>query len=420
MAKEYVNGHGKGFPEIQNEINKSIDSLDAELREINLKIHENPELGYEEFKAHDNITAFLTKQGFDVTRHAYGLETSFVTEYGEGGRLVNFNVEYDALPGIGHACGHNLIATGSIAAFLGLVAAMKKHPVPGRVRLLGTPAEEGGGGKIKLIDAGAYEGVDASLMAHPVAGFTFGTMKKATGISYGTCVASTKFRATFTGKPAHAAAAPHEGINALDAAVLSYNATSMLRQQIKPEQRIQGVILEGGAKENIITPSSLLAYNVRAANLKDTRELQERVVKCFEGAAIATGCKVEFQETNRYANLISNRSLCSAYAEIMAGLGSPVICELDKGPVPGPYSTDMGNVSHVVPGFHGLYTIPAPGNPPNHTPEFTGAARSEDSHRVTLVTSKGMAATAWRVLADDEFAKAVKRDFEKDKEEEQV
>jgi amidohydrolase len=296
-----------------------------------------------------------------VKPHAYGLETSFVTEYGEGGRLVNFNVEYDALPGIGHACGHNLIATGSIAAFLGLVAAMKKHPVPGRVRLLGTPAEEGGGGKIKLIDAGAYEGVDASLMTHPVAGTSFGTIGNATGISYGTCVASTKFRATFTGKPAHAAAAPHEGINALDAAVLSYNGTSMLRQQIRPEQRIQGVILEGGAKENVITPSSLLAYNVRAANLKDTRELQHRVVKCFEGAAIATGCKVEFQEfvsstrvlinivtsyrTNRYANLIPNRSLCSAYAEVMKGLSCPVICDLERDPAPGSYSTDMGTFS---------------------------------------------------------------------------
>lgn len=313
MARGPVSDHGKDFSEVQSEIVKSIDGLDAQLREINLKvssphprvcfisnvlqIHQNPELGYEEFQAHDNITAFLRNQGFDVTPHAYGLETSFVSEYGEGGRLVSFNVEYDALPGIGHACGHNLIATGSIAAFLGLVAAMKKHPVPGRVRLLGTPAEEGGGGKVKLIKAGAYEGVHASLMTHPVAGTTFGKMDKGiTGISYGTCVASTKFRATFTGKPAHAAAAPHEGINALDAAVLAYSGVSMLRQQIKPEQRIQGVIVEGGARANIITPLSILDYNVRGATLRDTRELQQRVVKCFEGAAIATGCDVEFLE----------------------------------------------------------------------------------------------------------------------------
>lgn len=165
---------------------------------------------------------------------------------------------------------------------------MKKYNLPGKARCLGTPAEEGGGGKIKLIDAGAYKDVTATFMTHP-----FST---ANNVTYGTCMASAKFRATFTGKPAHAAAAPHEGINALDAAVLAYNGTSMLRQQIKPDQRIQGVMIEGGQRANIITPKSVLDYNVRASTLKETKELQERVVKCFEGAAIATGCKVEFLE----------------------------------------------------------------------------------------------------------------------------
>lgn len=210
--------------------------------------------------------------------------------------MVTFNAEYDALPGIGHACGHNLIATGSIAAFLGVVTVMKKYPISGRVRLLGTPAEENGGGKIKLIEAGAYKDVDACLMTHPIAKSIFGKMGKERGISYGTCVANGKFRATFTGKPAHAGGAPYKGINALDAAVLAYNGVSMLRQQIKPDQRIQGIILEGGESPNVITPLSILDYNVRGSTLKETRDLQERVVKCFEGAAIATGCKVEFEE----------------------------------------------------------------------------------------------------------------------------
>jgi amidohydrolase len=253
------------------------------------EIHENPELGYEEFKAHDSIVAFLRAQGLNVTSHAHGLETSFSAEYGSEGRVIAFNAEYDALPGIGHACGHNLIATGSIAAFLGVVAVMKERSIPGRVLLLGTPAEEGGGGKLKIIAAGAYNDVSACFMTHP-----FST--RGENIAYGTCMASAKFRATFTGKPAHAAAAPHEGINALDAAVLAYSGISMLRQQIKPDQRIQGVILEGGAKPNIITPKSLLDYNVRGSTLKETRALQERVVKCFEGAAIATGCEIGFQE----------------------------------------------------------------------------------------------------------------------------
>jgi amidohydrolase len=163
---------------------------------------------------------------------------------------VTFNVEYDALPGIGHACGHNLICTGSLAAFLGVVAAMKEHGIEGRVRALGTPAEEGGGGKIKLIDAGAYEDVDACLMTHPFAAALIPPMFS--GVAYVTNVASAKFGATFTGKPAHAAAAPHQGVNALDAAVLAYNGLSMLRQQIKPDERIQVVILKGGVSLDFI------------------------------------------------------------------------------------------------------------------------------------------------------------------------
>lgn len=258
------------------------------------KILDNPETCFEEVKAHDNITAFLREQGLTVTPHAFGLQTALLAEYGTGGRVVTFNVEYDALPGIGHACGHNLIATGSLAAFLGVVAAIKKHQIAGRVRALGTPAEEGGGGKIKLIDAGAYKDVDACLMTHP---FATALIPAAThGVAYGTCVASAKFGATFTGKASHAAAAPHEGVNALDAAVLAYNGLSLLRQQIKPEERIQVVILEGGHRPNIITPKSVLDLNVRSSSLKDTLVLKERVRKCFEGAAMATGCTVEFEE----------------------------------------------------------------------------------------------------------------------------
>lgn len=290
-----------------------------------------------------------------MTPHAHGLQTSFSAEYGSGGRVVAFNAEYDALPGIGHACGHNLIATGSIAAFFGIVAAMKKHSISGRVRLLGTPAEESGGGKLKLINAGAYKDVDACLMTHP-----FSTRNN---VAYGTCLASAKFRATFTGRPAHAAMAPHEGINALDAAVLSYSGISMLRQQIKPDQRIQGIILEGGERPNIITPKSLLDYNVRGSSLKETKALQQRVIKCFEGAAISTGCEVEFVEsvsrrqglksvltyhrTNTYGDLRPNRPLCVTFSEIMSGLDPEQRWDVGNEPAPGAYSTDQGEKSNA-------------------------------------------------------------------------
>lgn len=175
---------------------------------------------------------------------------------------------------------------------------MKNNPhIPGRVRALGTPAEEGGGGKIKLIDAGAYNYVDACLMAHPMAGAMFPTKNKSVkGIAFNTCVASAKFRATFSGRTAHAAAAPHDGINALDAAVLAYNGISMLRQQILPTQRIHGVIMEGGEKANVIPSRSMMDYNVRSETITATKVLQQRVVKCFEGAAVATGCQCDFKE----------------------------------------------------------------------------------------------------------------------------
>lgn len=250
--------------DVQLAIDNGIEELGPELRELSIKvcrpvtaqraasssnpvqIHDNPELGYCEHKAHDNVAAFLTSQGFNVIKHAHGLETSLSAEYGSDGRVVNFNCEYDALPGIGHACGHNLIAMGSIAGFLGTVAALKKYKIPGRVRLLGTPAEEGLGGKIKLLDAGAYKDVDASLMAHPMSASVMSTPTGfSKGIPFGTCVASIKVKATFVGKPAHGALMPHEGVNALDAAVMAYNGIGLLRQQIKPYERIGIVILKG-------------------------------------------------------------------------------------------------------------------------------------------------------------------------------
>ncbi len=211
--------------------------------------------------------------------------------------MVAFNAEYDALPGMGHACGHNLIAIASIAAFFGLAAQLKASKVPGRVRLIGTPAEEGGGGKVLLIDAGAYKDVDACLMVHPAPPWpkSPASMVQTTGSAYSTTNANVKFNVSFIGKPAHAAVAPYEGVNALDAAVLSYSAVSMLRQQTRPEDRIHSVILEGGQRPNVITASTKSQYYVRSGTLKAARKLKERVKNCFDGAALATGCKVEYE-----------------------------------------------------------------------------------------------------------------------------
>lgn len=235
----------------------------------------------------------LESRGIPVTPHAYGIETSFSAEYGSGGRVVTFCCEYDALPQIGHGCGHNLIATSAIAAFLGAASAIKQSGAAGRVRLLGTPAEEGGGGKIKLIDAGAFRDVDASLMCHPfpVSPATAGLG----GVAYGNCLAVVAFRATFEGRAAHAAFSPWLGVNALDAVTLTYSAVSMLRQQTRPTDVIGLIIEEGGATSNIIPERAVMSCNVRSKTLKESMGLLDRVHKCLEGAALATGCTVKIK-----------------------------------------------------------------------------------------------------------------------------
>jgi amidohydrolase len=257
-------------------------------------------LAYKEFMAHDNIVALLRLSGFSVIPNAWGVETSFQAEYGDGGRLIVFNAEYDALPEIGHACGHNLIATAALAAFFGVAAALRQTKRPGRVRLLGTPAEEGGGGKIKLINAGAYEGVNACLMVHPAPSWAIDKLKQSgqglyTGSAYYRSLSVSQVQVTFTGRPAHAAMTPHQGVNALDAVVMAYNAISMLRQQIHPQERIHGVITDGGAKPSIIPGTASMFYYIRSGTMKETESLMERVIRCFDGAAKATGCTVEYQ-----------------------------------------------------------------------------------------------------------------------------
>jgi amidohydrolase len=229
-----------------------------------------------------------------VTPRAFGLSTSFSAEFGSGGRLVAFNAEYDALPEMRHVCGHNLIATASITAFIGVAAMLRKSKAPGRVRIYGTPAEEGGGGKLLLIDAKAYDVLDACLMVHPTP-LWFKTFPQTTGSAYGTTNANVKFNVKFTGKQAHAAVAPYEGVDALDAVVLSYNGMSMLRQQIRPSDRIHSVVLEGGQRPNVITASTTMQYYVRSSSLKAARSLRERVKNCLDGAALSTSCKVEHE-----------------------------------------------------------------------------------------------------------------------------
>ncbi|KAL3952181.1 hypothetical protein ACCO45_013898 [Purpureocillium lilacinum] len=274
----------------QETIAKQLAETVAKHEEELWRIHSHPELAFEETHAHDTVCGMLEALGYNVTRHAHNLKTAFEVEAGTGGGVIVYNAEYDALPGIGHACGHNLIATSSIAAFLATAEALKANSISGRVRLLGTPGEEEGGGKVALLDAGAYQGVDACLMGHPGP-----RLAPVDGVIHVPFLAVAGVTVTFNGVNAHAGNAPWLGKNALDAAVGAYNNISMLRQQMSPEQRVHAVISHGGDRANVIPHKTEMRILVRASTNADLEATRPRIASCCEGAATATGCTVDFK-----------------------------------------------------------------------------------------------------------------------------
>ncbi|CAM1508831.1 Fc.00g025700.m01.CDS01 [Cosmosporella sp. VM-42] len=395
-------------------IGNCLDELNPSLQIINKLLHANPETAYKEYFAHDTLTSFLEQHGFAVTKHTYGLDTSFEAEIGEGGRLVIFCAEYDALPDIGHACGHNLIATSSLAAFLGAGRALTELKITGRIRILGTPAEEGGGGKAKLIDAGAFrppEEIAAAIMAHPVAAHQIGGGEEFSGLAGFKLIASHKLRVEFRGQTAHAAGEPWKGLNALDAAVSAYNNVALLRQQIQPDERVHGVIEAGGTVPNVITDYTRMNWNIRSPTISRCDILLQRVKTCFEAGAAATGCSVKYIPSPTYINLRANNSLCSTYVDEMAALGDKVMLHQTR---PFNASTDMGNVSHLVPSFHGAFCIPTGPNVASHNPKFADAAGTDDAHAAAIKCAKGLAMLAMRIVLDDEVAARTKVDFQQE------
>ncbi|KAF5008113.1 hypothetical protein FDECE_5597 [Fusarium decemcellulare] len=396
-------------------ISKSIHRHERDLAAICEKIHQNPELNYQEFKAHDNICDLLESLGHKVTRHAYGLETSFQAEFGHGGKLIVFNAEYDALPGLGHACGHNLIATSSIAAFLATAESIREGSFKGRVRLLGTPAEEGGGGKVRLIKAGAYEGVDACLMAHPTGRLSPEGEPNIEGISAAKSSARRQLKITFQGQNAHAGNSPWHGKNALDAVVSSYVNVSLLRQQLPPTARVHGVIRQGGAEPNIIPDSTSLEYYLRDASSEQVQDLSRRVQACFEAGAIGTGCtvKCECDANQDYRELRPNVAISSNFTKHMKSFGRDYLD--DAGQPPMGASTDMGNVTFCVPGIHPMFAIGTedPLVQP-HTPQFAAAAGTRVAFERALDCGKGLAATACELLFVSELSKKAREEFRRE------
>ena len=379
-----------------SEIEKHSDELNKPGEEV----WKNPELGYEEYKAHDLLTNYLERKGFDVVRSYLGLKTAFkATCKGDAKPNICVISEYDALPEIGHACGHSLIAESGIAAGLGIKAALESTGAPqGRLTVMGTPTEEGGAGKVKLIEKGAFDDVDLAMMVHPCS----------CNILKPIFLASQKLKVIYHGKAAHAAAFPWDGINALDAAVLAYNNISLLRQQLKTTIRIGGIISNGGTKPNIIPEKLEMLYSIRAPTKQEVLQLRTKVTACFDAAAKATGCTVDIREIAAgYDDMRHNSVMTDLYETNSKQLG---VTHVKYPHTVG--STDMGNVSYVVPSIHPMYAI-GDGTQVNHTREFTAVVNSPEGYQNTLTAAKAIAMTAIDLYIIPELVQQAKDGFSK-------
>lgn len=389
--------------DLQEAVYRAVDENATDLHGLSRYLWENPELALQEVKCHKWLTDFLEARDFKVTRH-FLLDTAFKAEFvapgGSDGPTVAFLAEYDALPDMGHACGHNLIAENAIGAALAVREAMKKYKsVRGKIVVLGTPAEESCGGKQLLVEKGALEGIDAAIMCHP-------GRRDVLRLAF---TATQQMVIRFKGKAAHAAASPWEGLNALDAAVASYLNIGLLRQQIKPTSKIQGIIVHGGTYPNIIPEESELKYHVRAPTTDELVDLVRRVENCFHGAAQATGCSVDIEKGTIYKHVIQNAAIARAYRKHAQTLGFEFQdADMSEQPPTGA-STDCGNVSHCIPTAHPVYSLGIGAR--NHTREFAVDANSEKAQEPTLRVSKALALTALDLLTDPQLMDEARKNF---------
>ncbi len=375
-----------------------VDRRADELLEVSHQIHANPELCFEERFAHGLLTDTLERHGVEVTRSAFDLETAFDASVGTEGPTIAVCLEYDALPVVGHACGHNVIAAAGLGASLAATALAAE--AGGRVRILGTPAEEGGGGKVLMAERGALDGVDVAMMVHPADADLLAM----------DAIAATHLEVVYEGQAAHAAAYPHLGRNALDAAVLGYVNVAALRQHIESTDRVHGVFVEGGDKANIVPERTRMQWMVRSARFATLEPLQRRVEACFEAGAAATGCTCSHRVTNPpYADMIDNPVLVSLYAANSEVLGRP-LADPRAGTTRVVGSTDMGNVSYLVPSIHPMVKV-APTGVSIHTHEFTAHARSAAGDAAVIHGAKAMAATIADLWADASLVEGAKQAF---------
>ncbi|KAI7864591.1 hypothetical protein BDF14DRAFT_1731888 [Spinellus fusiger] len=389
--------------EVQSSITETIESYSDALRQLSLKIHGHPELSSQEVEACALLTDFLEQQGFHVTRRVAGLETGFLAEYGnsETGRRVGFCSEYDALPDVGHGCGHNLIAIAGVACALATKAALEKNLIQGKVVLFGTPAEETLNGKAVYLKNEIFQSrVDVCMMLHPFS-------RDGMYLGY---FALDKLTVEFFGRASHAGMAPWDGINAVDAIMQGWDNLSMLRQQMLPTNRIHGIITEGGKSANVIPDYASASFMARSVTRKELDSLKERLENCFKAAALATGCdyKLTWSPLGATDDAFQNQILAESYKKHMIenGIVYPPPSEERLSYVG---STDMGNVSYTIPSIHPIFSIHTEAT--NHTREFAKAAATEQAHKACLLASRGLSFVAAEVLLDSALYEAAVAEF---------
>ena len=382
--------------EAKQQVIREVDSHREELVGLARRLFAHPEVGFQETQASGWLCEYLGGYGFRVERGVCGLDTAFTASYGQGRPAIAFLAEYDALPGLGHGCGHNLIAASAAGA--GVAARAAVEGWGGRVVVVGTPSEEALGGKGLMVQRGAFEAIDAAMMVHP-------GVRDA--LANGSLACAT-LEVEFLGRPAHAAARPELGVNALEAMLLAFQAINSMRQHIRETDRIHGIITHGGEAPNVVPQFCSGKFLVRATDEEYLEGLKERVLNCFRGAAAASGAKFNYRWGEvQYAPMRHNLALAQAFADNLTALGRPL-------PAPNLRrsfgSTDMGNVSQVAPSIHPIIAIATEDIPP-HSQQFAQAASSPQGEEAMLLGAKGLAMTAVDLLATPTLLEKVRQEF---------
>lgn len=384
---------------MKKNIEAFIGYIRNEIEYVSEYLYQNPETGNNEYKALELLTNILEKYNFKVEKNFLNIGTEFRAVYGSGSLCVAFLCEYDALPQIGHGCGHNMIAAAGIGAAIGLSTVINE--IGGKIVVLGTPAEETNGAKVKMADNGVFNDIDAALMIHPSDDTT----------ESGNSLALDAVEFTFIGKSAHAAANPEQGINALNACIETFNLINALRQHVTSDVRIHGIITEGGIAANIVPEKAVAQFYIRSAKRSYLNEVVERVKNCAKAAAMGVGADVSIKNYElSYDNMITNSILSKLFSDNLRECG---ITDINP-PKKSMGSLDMGNVSHILPAIHPYIKICEKGIP-SHSRQFASETQSELAKSNLIKAACAMAYTGYDIIVNKELLKDIKREFKKER-----